>query len=76
MTLLRSLSLPLLLAAALPAGAARLSLEVEIPALQVAEYHRPYVALWIEREDASVAANLAVWYQQDKPGNKGDSGTK
>ena len=76
MTLLRSLSLPLLLAAALPAGAARLSLEVEIPALQVAEYHRPYVALWIEREDASVAANLAVWYQQDKPGHKGDSGTK
>lgn len=56
--------------------AAELLLEVEIPKLDVAEYHRPYVAIWIERADASVAANLAVWYQQDKPGNRGESGTK
>lgn len=78
MTMIRTprLCLPLLLAAALPAGAAQLSLEVEIPQLKVAEYHRPYVAIWIEREDASVAANLAVWYQQDRPGGKGESGTK
>lgn len=69
------LCLPLLLAAPL-AGAAQLSIEVDIPQLKVAEYHRPYIAVWIEREDASVAANLAVWYQQDKPGHTGDSGTK
>lgn len=67
---------PLLLALSPLAPAAGLSLDIEIPRLDVAEYHRPYVAIWVEREDASVAANLAVWYQQDKPGNKGESGTK
>jgi len=43
--------------------AADLSLSVDIPQLQVAEYHRPYVAVWIEGADQSIAANLAVWYQ-------------
>lgn len=71
----RLLLLPLLAAPTL-AAAAGLSVEVEIPRLKVAEYHRPYVAIWIEREDASVAANLAVWYQLDTPGSKGESGTK
>ena len=45
------------------AAAADLSLSVEIPQLPVAEYHRPYVAIWIEGADQSIAANLAVWYQ-------------
>jgi hypothetical protein len=45
------------------ATAADLSLSVEIPQLPVAEYHRPYVAIWIEGADQNVAANLAVWYQ-------------
>jgi hypothetical protein len=45
------------------AGAADLSLSVEIPQLPVAEYHRPYVAIWIEGADQVIAANLAVWYQ-------------
>lgn len=49
---------------AAPAYAAELRVGVEIPQLQVAEYHRPYVAVWIEGADQSVAANLAVWYQQ------------
>lgn len=66
----------LLLPCAFCLNAAELTLEVEVPKLNVAEYHRPYVAVWIERENASVAANLAVWYQQDKPDNKGESGTK
>ncbi len=71
----------LLLPAAFCLNAAELTLDVEIPALDVAEYHRPYVAVWIEREDASVAANLAVWYQQDERAGKngdakGESGTK
>lgn len=76
MTMIPRLLLVSLIAFPTLAGAARLSLEVEIPRLKVAEYHRPYVAIWIEREDASVAANLAVWYQLDKPGSKGESGTK
>lgn len=45
-----------------PALAASLTVGVEIPRLQVAEYHRPYVAVWIERGDNSVASTLAVWY--------------
>jgi hypothetical protein len=45
------------------ANAADLSLSVEIPQLPVAEYHRPYVAVWIEGADQTIAANLAVWYQ-------------
>lgn len=61
----------LLLPAALPA--AELDITLEIPSLNVAEYHRPYVAVWLERPDRSVAANLAVWYDGDM---KADEGTK
>lgn len=61
--------LPLLAAlGALPAGAAQLDVSVQIPQLDVAEYHRPYVAVWVEREDRSVAANLSVWYQVKRNG--------
>jgi hypothetical protein len=48
---------------AVGASAADLSVSVEIPNLPVAEYHRPYVAVWIEGADQRIAANLAVWYQ-------------
>ncbi|MBR0642988.1 DUF2271 domain-containing protein [Plastoroseomonas hellenica] len=51
------------LAATTAAEAAELSLSVEIPQLQVTEYHRPYVAVWVERPDRSAAVNLAVWYE-------------
>ena len=47
----------------LPAYAAELQVTVEIPKLNVAEYHRPYVAIWVEGADQKVAANLSVWYQ-------------
>ncbi|AKC87634.1 DUF2271 domain-containing protein [Pseudoxanthomonas suwonensis] len=47
----------------LPAYAAELDINIEIPKLNVAEYHRPYVAIWIEGADQKVASNLAVWYQ-------------
>ena len=48
---------------AMPAYAAEFDVNVEIPQLKVAEYHRPYVAVWIEGADNRAAANLAVWYQ-------------
>jgi hypothetical protein len=54
---------PLLALFAGAANAADLSVNVEIPQLPVAEYHRPYVAIFIEGADQSLAANLAVWYQ-------------
>jgi hypothetical protein len=63
-----------------PALAASADITLEIPRLDVSEYHRPYVAVWIEREDRSVAADLAVWYQQkegkDANSGKRESGTK
>ncbi len=49
---------------AAPASAAGLDIRIQIPQLDTAEYHRPYVAVWLEREDRTVAANLSVWYQQ------------
>ncbi|ROH91895.1 DUF2271 domain-containing protein [Stagnimonas aquatica] len=53
-----------------PAIAARLDLSVQIPQLEVAEYHRPYVAVWLERDDRSPVGTLALWYQQPKKGDK------
>lgn len=52
------------LLAAGPAFAADLEITLDVPTIDVAEYHRPYVAIWIAGEDSSVAANLAIWYQQ------------
>ncbi len=56
-----------------PVLAAELSISVEVPQLQVAEYHRPYVAFWLERDGAH-AANLAVWYQLEKNGQDAEKG--
>jgi hypothetical protein len=50
----------------LPAVAAGLDVNVGIPQLQVAEYHKPYVAVWLENADGGVAANLSVWYDVKK----------
>lgn len=50
---------------AVPTLAAELSLKLEVPRLEVAEYHRPYIAVWVENPDQSTAAHLAVWYQTD-----------
>ncbi|ODU47912.1 DUF2271 domain-containing protein [uncultured Aquimonas sp.] len=51
--------------------AAELSIEVEIPRLDVAEYHRPYVAAWLESPDGQVAAQLSVWYDIGMRDNEG-----
>ena len=52
-------------AAATPALAGDLGLKVQVPRIDVAEYHRPYIAIWVEGADQSIASNLAVWYQTD-----------
>lgn len=54
-----------------PAVAADLNVGIEIPRLNVAEYHRPYVAVWVERTDQTVAANLSVWYDLKLKNNEG-----
>ena len=43
-----------------------------IPTLKVAEYHRPYIAIWLEPASGE-AKSLAVWYDmklKDKEGEK------
>lgn len=59
---------------ALPSHAAEFTVDIEIPQLKVAEYHRPYVAVFVEGADQKVAADLAVWYMT-KDTNEGH-GTK
>lgn len=72
MKLSHSLALALPLASSW-AMAADLSVKFELPQLNVAEYHKPYVAVWIERADQTVASSLAVLYdvkKKDKAGEK------
>jgi hypothetical protein len=50
------------------------TINVTIPRLTVAEYHRPYVAVWLESAAGGPARTLAVWYDVKKQGN--EPGTK
>ncbi len=54
----------LLLGSASPTFAAGIDIEIEIPQIDVAEYHRPYVAAWIEDDARALKAQVFVWYQQ------------
>lgn len=70
-------SLPLILTAAaagavaVPAAAADLTVSVEIPRIASASYHRPYVAMWIERADQTNAQTLQVWYDMKLANEEG-----
>lgn len=66
-------ALPALALGSTSALAATLTLNVEIPALKVAEYHKPYVAIWVETPDQAAVANLAVWYELKNPKNEGET---
>ena len=66
------LAAPVLLFATSPALAAGLDVSLTIPTLKVAEYHRPYIAVWVEPAGGE-ARSLAVWYDtrlKDKEGEK------
>ncbi|PVX29687.1 DUF2271 domain-containing protein [Sphingomonas pokkalii] len=52
------------------AGAQTIDLSIELPRMTVAEYHRPYVAAWLEKEGAA-PQTLSVWYDVDKRGGEG-----
>lgn len=58
------------------AVAADLTVKFELPQLQVAEYHKPYVAIWIEKAEGAVASNLAVLYDVKKKNNAGEKWVK
>ncbi|PWF46129.1 DUF2271 domain-containing protein [Massilia glaciei] len=63
-----ALGLPLLGGSAM---AADMTLKIDLPRLNVAEYHRPYIAVWLEGADQAVVANLAVLYDVKKKDNGG-----
>lgn len=68
-----ALALPLISSGAV---AADLSVKFELPQLNVAEYHKPYVAMWIEKADGTVASTLAVLYDVKKKDNAGEKWVK
>lgn len=53
-----------------PAHAQTLDVTVTIPRLTVAEYHKPYVAIWLEPA-AGTPKTLAVWYDFDMKNGEG-----
>ena len=55
----------------LPAFSAEMKVSIEIPRLNVAEYHRPYVAVWLEKPDQTFVGNIAVWYDLKLKDNEG-----
>lgn len=70
--LAKTLSLAIVLPAlSAPTFAADVALKLDIPQLDAAEYHRPYVAIWIERPDQSFVGNLSVLYDVKKKDNGG-----
>ncbi|WP_031556228.1 DUF2271 domain-containing protein [Parvularcula oceani] len=64
-----------LLSTALAANGA-LTATIEIPRLAVAEYHRPYTAIWIQTPRGAPEANLAVWYDTELRDDEGETWLK
>lgn len=79
MNLIRRIALTALTIFLLPVSistwAASLQVTVEIPQLEVAQYLRPYVAFWLEKDGAHVA-DLAVWYDMDLEAERGEEWLK
>lgn len=57
-------------AMATPASAQTVNVSITVPRMTVAEYHRPYVAIWLEKEGAP-PRTLAVWYDIKKAKGEG-----
>lgn len=64
----------ILAAGAMASPAAAATVTVTIPRVNVAEYHKPYVAVWVEPTGGGAARTLAVWYDVKKGG--AEPGTK
>lgn len=60
----------LLAAPAFAAAPGTMDVTVTIPRVKVAEYHRPYVAIWVEK-DGGAAKTVAVWYDYDMKKGEG-----
>ncbi len=59
-----------------PALASEVTLNFEIPQLQVAEYHKPYLAIWIEQPAQRTVTDIAVWYEVNNAKNEGEKWLK
>lgn len=56
--------------------ASEFTVGLEVPRLNVAEYHRPYIALWIAKENNQVMVNLNVLYDLKLKDNEGEKWLK
>ena len=65
---------PLLIAGLVAAPASAASVSITVPQLKVAEYHRPYVAAWVEPTGGGAPRTIFVWYDIKKGG--AEPGTK
>jgi len=54
---------------AIPAAGQTIDLSLTLPRLAVAEYHKPYLAIWLEKADGP--STLAVLYDVGKRNNSG-----
>ncbi|MGE0627544.1 MAG: DUF2271 domain-containing protein [Hyphomicrobiaceae bacterium] len=59
-----------------PVIAAEMEIELEIPRLNVVEYHKPYVAVWLERSNPRQATTISVWYDINNRQKEGDKWLK
>ena len=59
-----------LAAPAFAADPGTMDVTINIPRLKVAEYHKPYVAIWVEKAGGT-AKTVAVWYDYDMKANEG-----
>ncbi|MDO6694153.1 DUF2271 domain-containing protein [Aliiglaciecola sp. 3_MG-2023] len=57
------------------ANSETLTLDVQIPQLKVAEYHSPYVAVWLESKSRK-STQIAVWYDVKMADNEGQEWLK
>lgn len=77
--MLKKILLTLVFALSPLAMAAELKISVEVPKLNVAEYHAPYTAIWLESSsegDKKFVKTLSVWYDIKKKNDEGQKWLK
>ncbi len=47
-------------------AAAEVEVDINVPVINTAEYHRPYVAIWLEDANRRTILNLALWLEKEK----------
>lgn len=73
MRITHSLILPGAALLTAPALAATADVTVTVPRIDIAAYHKPYVAIWLQQPGATAGHTLAIWYNA---GNREEGGQK